>query len=233
MDKTVLVERDLMEGKRLIEALDQERFPLTAALWLFLPDLGVWRLVLGSPAVDQEGPRHAYTAVQSVLDKLRPPVSIDLDDISVAADQSRLIADLRIFSGTDGKPFIGGISLSKAVVGDSYVENAYIYRAERIIGVSGDLKFVFAIPHHGEHGRKWSKAEGVVVVKDGAFVDVHIPDHPLRHSRSRNGITSAFYVFSKVEAEGDKLYGDVQRFTVQDGRLRSVEEIASHVEIAA
>lgn len=231
MDKTVLVERDIDGGRRIVEALDEADFPLVAALWLYLPEPAVWRLFLASSAVDEQGPRHAYSTIQSVVDKLLPPVTIDLDDISAVGEYDPLVSNLRIFAGTDGKPFVGGVGLSKAVVGDVYVENAYIYRAQRVVGKSGDLPFVFAIPALNGKGKRWSRREGVVVAKNGFLVDIRIDGHEIKHSQGRHGVNAIIYVVKKAMFEGGKLYGDIDRWHVLDGRLRNVEEVASHAEM--
>src|ERR1019366_3856595 len=112
MDKSELVERDLAEGRRLVDALDKAGIPLPVAFWLYLQELGVWQLRLCSPYVKEFGPKHAYGIVQTILATASPVIELDLDAIAVIPESDRVATELRISAGTDGKPFIGGKMLS-------------------------------------------------------------------------------------------------------------------------
>src|SRR6185436_406608 len=128
MDKTPLVDRDIEAGRQVVRALDQAGFPLIAALWKYLPEEGDWRLALASPWVSERGPQKAYAAIREML--TRSGVDFPLDRISAVEPREPLITELRIFAGTEPAPFIGADSLRGTMVGDVYVESAYVYRAE-------------------------------------------------------------------------------------------------------
>ena len=128
MDRTILVEEDTLitpievdikGGLRLLKALVKVEFDLRVALWLYSSDFGEWRLVLGSPLVDQEGPKSAYTIVQSELAKMKPQSRILLRNISVVGlDDDPVHALLaRNYQGWFRQLVIGGV----------FVEAAYIY----------------------------------------------------------------------------------------------------------
>ena len=51
MDHTALVDRDIDEGRKLVQALDAEAFSVVAALWYFFSDEDVWRLIIASTKV--------------------------------------------------------------------------------------------------------------------------------------------------------------------------------------
>ena len=126
MDKTVLVEKDIQEGKRLIEALDKTDFEVEAALWFYLTDSDEWRLLIASPFAEKNGPKKAYSFIQSILAQLPPPSGISLKDISVLSPKDHLISLLRIAILTG--PGISGIRFTRNVINNTLIEDAYIYR---------------------------------------------------------------------------------------------------------
>ncbi|MBA7490512.1 hypothetical protein ES702_01050 [subsurface metagenome] len=126
MDKTVLVEKYIQEGKRLIEALDKAGFQVEAAMWFYLTDSDEWRLLIASPFVEKNGPKKAYSFIQSVLAQLSPSSEISLKDISVLSPKHHLISLLRIAIRTG--PGISGIRFTRNVINSTLIEDAYIYR---------------------------------------------------------------------------------------------------------
>jgi hypothetical protein len=228
MDKTVLVDHDIKEGERLLRALDEAGVPVVAALWYYLPEPGVWRYTIATPLVQDPGPRKTYARIESVRAGTSPPVDISLDQMSLDSPTSHLIGELRIFAGTPGAPHIGGGWLNKSMVGEVYVETAYVYRAEQIIGKSGTMEQLFAIPHHG--GRQWTLRNGKMTTRDGFIVEVTVENHNLKTSVGRRGINASFYVVTSAKYEDGKKMGTVQRITVIDGRPRTLEDIAADVE---
>jgi hypothetical protein len=79
MGKVQLVDEDLMEGERVVEAVSPTG-RLLAAMWLYHSDAGTYYLVL---ALSEVSPLAAYSKVQGVLAQLRPPSSIALEDIRI------------------------------------------------------------------------------------------------------------------------------------------------------
>ena len=128
MDKAALVEADVQEGRRLIQALDEKGFSLRAALWFYLPDLAEWRLLLGSPLVDTDGPKLAYRRVQAVLTRMSPPSRLTLQSISIVSARDPLIQLLS--SAIQTGPAILDIRFSKSTVNGTFIEDAYIYRLQ-------------------------------------------------------------------------------------------------------
>src|SRR5262249_30655694 len=143
--------------KRLLKALDAAQFPVTAALWYYLPDGGPWRLLFASPVVQREGPRAAYRTIQQVMAK-SGPYPFGLDTIWAASTDEPIVMELRLFAGTDGAPFIGGFDLQKTQLGDIFIDRAYVYRAERIVGKSGTVEMICATPEAGHKTWRARKA---------------------------------------------------------------------------
>jgi hypothetical protein len=55
MDTELLVEQK-DEGKRLIEQLGRDGFPVSVAFWVRTSEDGLWHLHIASPAVEEEKP---------------------------------------------------------------------------------------------------------------------------------------------------------------------------------
>jgi hypothetical protein len=127
MDKTTLVEQDMKDGRKLIQALDKAGFPIEAALWYYLTESEVWRLMIASPRVDQRSSREASTFVQSVLAKLPKDFGITLTNISVVSPKEELIRLLKAAIHT-GPHEIAGIRFSRNVIDNTFIDDAYIYR---------------------------------------------------------------------------------------------------------
>lgn len=227
MDQATLVDRDLDEGWRLVQALDRAGFPVVAALWSFFPEEGVWRLLIASPKVSELGPRGAYAAIQDVLLKTR--LGLPLYRISAVGLDDPLITELRVVAGTDPAPFIGKTSLQNAVIGDIYVEGAYVYRAERIIGQTGTFELWSVAP---DRLRKvWTARRCRVTVEDGFFKKIEVQGVNWPQTHARSGVNAHLGVLANPEKQDGATVGDVQRWSILAGRLRSVETVARGVRI--
>ena len=129
MDKTSLVEQNLKDGRELLDLLDKERFPVDAALWLYMSESGDWRLMIASSIYDKKGPRKAYTLVQALLAKLPRTVGISLHDITVVGLQHDLILRLRKAFSTGSGSDPSGLRLTRSAIGGMFIEDAYVYRS--------------------------------------------------------------------------------------------------------
>jgi hypothetical protein len=126
MDKTPLVNKNIEDGKKLIEALDKSDFRLDGALWFYFADSDEWRFLLASPLVDEKGPKEAYALIQSVLAQLQPSLRISLKHISVLSPKSELIQLLRRAIRTG--PGISEIRFTRNTINSKFIEDAFIYR---------------------------------------------------------------------------------------------------------
>jgi len=128
MGRKILVEKDIEEGKRLIEALDKANFGVKAALWFYLTDSDEWRLIIASPYEEENGPKMAYSFIQREQKKLTPPIDIFLKDISVLSPNNDLINLLKVAIRTG--PGISGIRFTRNVINNILIEDAHIYRMQ-------------------------------------------------------------------------------------------------------
>ena len=99
--KEILTQEMIQAGAELTCQLDKAHLEVRASLWLYMPDKNLWRLIVASPAVRQDGPKKVYQQIQTILFKMSDMTwKIPLHDISVVEDDDPLIASLRTSMGT-------------------------------------------------------------------------------------------------------------------------------------
>lgn len=125
MDTNILVEKYIDEGKTLLKSLDAHSFHVSAAMWFYDVDSDTWKYIISTPKVDEEGPLSVYRDIQKLIHKSNKNIS--LKDISVVSPHNNLVSILRKVIKTDKKA-ISGIRFSKNTIGNSFIEDAYIYR---------------------------------------------------------------------------------------------------------
>ena len=128
MAATALVEQDLSDGKALLRSLDEDNFPVFAALWLLNSDSGNWTLYMGSPEVDQLGTHDAYARVQGILKSTKSRVALRKITLVGTSDRflSRIAGAVTI-EGSDENP---NLRIQDTMLNDVFVEEAVIYRLQ-------------------------------------------------------------------------------------------------------
>jgi len=124
MVTATLVEARIESGKELLRKLDDGKFPLSAAFWLFTEEAPQWCLVLASRIVDELGPSEAYKRVQEII--LKQGIDIELRDVSVVSPKSQVVSLLRTAIVTG--PGIHGIRFTGNAINGVFIADAYIYR---------------------------------------------------------------------------------------------------------
>ncbi len=114
-------------GEALVRKLDSLNFIVDAALWFYLPEEKVWRLLIASPEVKVSGPKKAYKQIQNAIGRISDASKkIRLRDISVLDSKAPLIGLLKIAIKTEKS--ICAIRFTRIVINDTAIEDAYIYR---------------------------------------------------------------------------------------------------------
>jgi hypothetical protein len=227
MGQTTLVDQDIDNGRRLIEALDAAGFPIVVAFWFFLPEEEDWRLIIASAKEDEVGPLAAYTEIQGVL---RASVStLSLRRISVVSPSDPMVHDFRIYAETPGAPFVGGTALNRTALGDIYVERAYVYRAERVVNESGTREITVVVPDRPK--KLWTAYRCKLTFKDGLFQEVKVEGYEWPQSRSKKGLKIRLYILAHSERKNGQTVGDVERWVVTNSRLQRINTIARNVPV--
>ena len=125
MVTATLVESEVVQGRRVVEALGDADIPIPAALWYYESEAGEWQLVLASPLVDKDGLRETYKKIQAVLEKQQ--IHLPLRRIRLHSPSDRLIRTIGKAIKTG--PGISVIRFTNNVVDDVLIEDALIYRS--------------------------------------------------------------------------------------------------------
>ena len=128
MDQTALVEEDVEAGRRAAEAFDASGPQSKAILWLYEPDAGEWRLIVGTPVVDEEGPRAAVSKISKALETHDLMSVLPLRRVSAVGMRTPLIRALRKVVRT--RSDLSGIRFTNNVINGLLIHDAYIYRMQ-------------------------------------------------------------------------------------------------------
>jgi hypothetical protein len=119
MYKTILVETDLEQGRRIVEELGKRQVFIMAAFWYHYEDEDDWKLVVVSPDFEDRGPNALYTTISQMLSELSSdtdrPLQFPLDRVLLVSPHSLLYKMVRDHSGLRYGPVREGAAL------DSYI----------------------------------------------------------------------------------------------------------------
>lgn len=125
MGTTALVNFDIENGQKVIQALDDAGKSPAVALWAKLPDYETWRLVLASDQLDQHSQLSGYSEIVEAINKAGIP-SHRQPSIFLRPMNNPMIRSLRRVFGTAKDTY--GMRLGGQTWGDKYVEDAFGYR---------------------------------------------------------------------------------------------------------
>jgi hypothetical protein len=126
MDRKVLVNEYIQEGRIIIEKLDKMKFPVSAALWFYFSDQDTWKLLIATEKLDRDGPIAAYKIMQEVLDD-KNVKNLNLDNVSVIGPSDSPVSILKSAIKTSAKE-ISGIRFTANTINNVFIEDAFIYR---------------------------------------------------------------------------------------------------------
>jgi hypothetical protein len=124
MDQAILVIFRIGDGQRLIEHLVARHFPVSAAFWLYTNDNEKWSLCIVSPDVEREGVENPYGVVLQAFRDV-PDLQIDQDDFTLISPRRPLARG--VLNYLKQYPSSKAKRVEKTLLGDVYVESAYIY----------------------------------------------------------------------------------------------------------
>jgi hypothetical protein len=228
---TVLVDRDIQVGEQIVRALDKAGIAVVAAYWYFIPEFQDWRLMIASPEVDEKGPFDLYLRVNELLSRLQPPIHFRPDDIELIETRDPLVSELRIFRGTDPAPFVGGAVIRREAPGDIFIEDCYLYRAARLVGIDSETAVEFL--HRPNPSGDWQTASGTLRFRNGFLVHLDGPAEAFRSSPSKNGLNAHFLSIRRRFSRRGGEYAQLTRWEFQDGRLRQHFDLPRPIKLSA
>lgn len=122
MYKTLLVRELIEDGERLLQELERQGFPISAALWYYVPERMMWKLIIVSDVAP--GPLEAYMRIQQAMTALKG-LSFALDDILVMRPDWKDFLDLR--RTIEGVTRMAATRQRASLKGVDF-EDAHIYR---------------------------------------------------------------------------------------------------------
>jgi len=127
-----LVEKDIEKGRRIVELLDENSFPVTAAVWAYVSEYDRWSLMIATPRYkedskeDYEGSRQAYVDMSKIiLDAGGPGMYPDTGIIELVAVDNPIIKALHEQKEVRG---IGEVRVRAIRADGGFVEDALVYR---------------------------------------------------------------------------------------------------------
>ncbi len=123
-------------GVKLLKQLREINFPITDLLWNYYEEREEWQLVIVSRLVEEKGPLHCYGVVRKAIDHIPMDefYTFSLSDVKVLAPGERLARSVEntlfmLYPAGEKARFK---HIDHSYVGDSYIEDAYIYNLEAI-----------------------------------------------------------------------------------------------------
>jgi hypothetical protein len=119
MDQAVLVNFDIENGQRVIDALDSAGYPPEVAIWAILPQYENWRFVLSFSKIHGYEELISHLRGAGVMSGARPSILLrETDD--------PFIKELRAKYANQEK--VLGNHLGSQYFGEQYIDEAYVYR---------------------------------------------------------------------------------------------------------
>lgn len=125
MGKTVLVSIDLDKGAEIVSALDDANLKISVALWLYSNDHEDWRLALSSRRLDEAEPSAAYGLLHDALEARGITLEQTPTFMILPMTDPFVRALRRMFGKARSAE---GMRLGGQMVGDRFIEGAYVYR---------------------------------------------------------------------------------------------------------
>ncbi|MFH1072446.1 MAG: hypothetical protein V1743_03380 [Nanoarchaeota archaeon] len=125
MDKKTLVEKDLEQGKKLLETLDKYKYPVKGALWYFEINSNSYKLIIISDIVEKIGLINGYAKLNNII--LKENIDLAFDDISLISNNHTIPQTLRHMIKTSPSAIMEIRSMNNTING-IFFPDLYIYR---------------------------------------------------------------------------------------------------------
>lgn len=119
-----LVESKIADGRRLVEQLMVDGFPINAAFWVKTAEEGMCFFYVVSAAYDAQGPAYAYAAIYGSLHKLTDPW-VAMSEIKLIGPQNPIA--LSVGGLMARHPGAASLRYGSKTLGSMAVEEVYVY----------------------------------------------------------------------------------------------------------
>ena len=123
-----LVGLEIEQGLQLVRVLDEAKFPVSAALWLFSSDLERWRFVIATTNLPQQIAQRqleAATIVAKWKEDHDGDQILDLARVRFVSDTDQLISGLGKVMKLEG---LSEVRVSNNMINGVFVEDAIVHR---------------------------------------------------------------------------------------------------------
>ena len=127
MDTALLVDKQINDGRALIDNLLQSGFDVSAAFWLMPTDEGEWRYYVISPVVDAHDSGVAYARMRGPVRAMPQPYSIDPMRIRVIGTTDPLAKDVLDILHNRTAIGLSPLSWRGSWLGNMSIDGAYLY----------------------------------------------------------------------------------------------------------
>jgi hypothetical protein len=132
MHTETLVDSDVADGRKLIDALQKAGVRIKAALWYFGTEMNEWRLMIQLPLSNEYHHRNAFEEIEKVRRTLGPQFHLPLRKIAVQSQHSPLVNTVRKIvekngSKKEGFYYVGQRIPVQERVGVDFIEDVYVY----------------------------------------------------------------------------------------------------------
>ncbi len=124
----------ILAGELLIKCLEEKNSQVHIAFWLLDTEENTWKLIIGSPLVENEGSRNYYKRVNDINKKITTDNIISLHNIEIVNQYNRFVKALMNVKNSslwDDK-YWKNTRLGKNFLGHVYFEDLYIYRITQL-----------------------------------------------------------------------------------------------------
>jgi hypothetical protein len=124
MYKTILVAKDIENGRRIVDRLEKDGWRMDAVFWFHSEENDRWKLVIVSPDVAAQGPLKLYSRIQTMLSEMandpKDPLDFPLNQIMLVTSHSLLYQTVK--RGVGLRIVTGG------PLRDGVAEDVYVYK---------------------------------------------------------------------------------------------------------
>ena len=125
MAAAILVDSDVEMGRELLRILDETKFPVTAAAWIFFPDFEEWRLVIRTPKAEKNLQQALLELAVSLDERGDLRRRLDLSRVRLVPPKDKMLAAMGSVVRVEGT---SNIRFTRNVINGVVVDDALIYR---------------------------------------------------------------------------------------------------------